>query len=150
MHTSLYCRYKVTADLGQGHLVLGKLSSSADLTMEEIASVKQLLQEANLKKGTLYHRVMINGIVYTSTNYHQFTKAMNDHIFTIVEGNVKFVASAQKYVSVCKVDCVNCSSPCQHIMIVKVLPILEYQIITETITGTTTQHHHRICQDSRY
>lgn len=146
--TQYTCRYHVTANLGQGHLVLGKVCSTAELTADEEAAIADVLSEANIKQGKLYHRVLINRVLYTSSSYHRCLSA-TDNVFCFVEGAMKFIGCAQKYVSVCSMNCNDCSAPCHHFAIVESLQILECQIVTDTISGSTTEHHHRVSH-SRY
>lgn len=115
------CRYRITSDLGQGHLVLGKLVfSSNGLTDLEATAIQNTFPTANLNRCIIYNRALINGTLYASTSYKRSTSKC-DYLLCVVNnaGISKTVGSAIKYVSFC-LDACSCSKYCQHIVIVKV------------------------------
>ena len=139
---SIDCRYQVTSSMGHGHLILGKLSNSTALTSEEIASIQLAFPGANLDQGTVYHRMMIDGVLYTSTNYQRHTTT-NDYVLCFSKANEKHFGFARKYFSMCNTTC-TCSSPCIHIVIVDSLKVRPCRFVMDTVAGATARHIHSI------
>ena len=101
-----------------------------------------------IKEDKLYHRIMINGVLYTSSGHHRSLNA-SDNVFCFVDDGGKLVGCVLKFVSICKSDCTDCFLPCQHMAIVESPEVCESHIVTNTISGATTKHHH-IVNTSRY
>ena len=97
-------RYAITFDVRQGHLVLGKVVNSNELVEARATVVCDAFTSANLANSVLYSRILISGIIYTSTLYKRFTTT-NDHIVRLKEGQQKLFESALKYVNFCKYNC---------------------------------------------
>lgn len=142
------CRYTVTADLGQAHLVLGKLTKSNGLTDAEATAVREIFPSAKLEDYVVYSRVLISGVLYTSTSYKRHT-ATNDHTLCLKQRLQKLFGSALKYLSFCTHNCTACSIFCTHVVIVHSHSILPCVISTDTITRATAQHIHCICSQPR-
>lgn len=107
-----------------------------------------ILPDANLDHSRVYYRVMIDGVLYTSTSYQRHTKT-NDHVLCFTEGEETLIGSARKYLSMCSTSCTTCSSPCNHVVIAELFPVHPCPLITDTITGATARHI--LCVDqSRY
>ena len=73
------CRYRVTANAGQGHLVLEKTSKLSELEDAEVVAIRGTFPSANLKDCIVYNRVLISGVMYTSTSYKRPITTI-DHI----------------------------------------------------------------------
>lgn len=137
------CRYSVTADLGQAHLVLGKLTKSSGLMAAEVSVVQETFPSAKLEDSIVYSRVLISGVMYTSTSYKRSTTT-NDHTLCLKQERQKLFGSALKYLSFCTHSCTACSKFCTHVVIINNHPIVPSLISTDTITGATAQHIHCI------
>ena len=132
-------RYAITSDIGQGHLVLGKLVNSNELVEAEATAVCDAFPRANLANCVLYSRVLISGIIYTSTSYKRSTTT-NDHTVCLKEGQQKLFGSALKYLSFCNYNCTKCPTFCTHVIVVNTYSVSPYCISNDTITGATAQH----------
>ena len=136
-------RYTVTADVGQGHLVLGKLATSNELVEAETTAVRDAFPGANLEDCIVYGRILISGVMYTSTSYKRSTST-NDHTVCLKQGQQKLFGSALKYLSFCAYNCTKCPTFCNHVIIVNNYSVIPYLISSDTITGATAQHIHRV------
>ena len=136
-------RYTVTADIGQAHLVLGKLATSNELVEAEATAVRDAFPCANLEDCIVYSRILISGVMHTSTSYKRSTTT-NDHTVCLKQGQQKLFGSALKYLSFCTSNCAKCSTFCTHVIIVNNYSVIPYLISSDTITGATAQHIHCI------
>lgn len=96
----------------------------------------------------LYHRVIISGILYTSSAYTR-SKIKNDSVLCFKKEGQKHFGRAKSYVSFCTNECLGCTEPCKHMVIVTAYGILPVNIGTDEITGATAQHVHCV-QPLRY
>ena len=136
-------RYTITADVGQAHLVLGKVATSKELVEAETTAVRDAFPYANLETCSVYGRILIPGVMYTSTSYKRSTTT-NDHTICLKVGEQKLFGSAVKYLSLCTYNCTKCSKYCTHVIIVKTYSVIPFLISSDTITGATAQHIHCI------
>ena len=125
------CRYSVTLDAGQGHLLLGKVSGSTELSDGEVAAVKHLCPSATLEGALVYFRVLVSGVVYTNQSYRQ--SSTNDYTLAF---NDNTIGKAVKYLSLCSSSCMRTYTA--HIVLVNVCQI-----------HSNTRHIHRILDCSR-
>lgn len=105
-------RYSVTANAGQGHLVLGKVSQPTQLSNAEVTAVHQLCPSATLEGALtyIYNRVLVSGVVYTNLSYRQ--SSTNDYTLLLKDGTI---AKAVKYLSFCSSSC---KTPDTHLVLV--------------------------------
>ena len=109
-------RYTVTADVGQGHLVLGKLATSKELVEAEAKAVRDAFPCGNLEDCIVYSRILISGVMYTSTSYKRSTST-NDHTCPLEARTAEVVwvrteVSQFLYLQLCQMS--NILYPCNH------------------------------------
>ena len=129
--------------------MIGKTQNSTHLSDEEVTSIKVKLPHVDLDSSIIYNRVMVNGVIYSSTSYHR-QNVTNDHVFCFRDRENKCIGSARKYLSVCNINCTSCSLPCSNLVIADVLKILPAQFIVDTISGATARHIHCVDHELRY
>ena len=134
--TYYICRYSITCELGQGHLVLGKVSGISVLTQEEMALLE--IYNINFSTVKLYHRVIHAGILYTSTSYNRRSKVKNDSVMLLKQEQQMFLGIAKHYLSFCSTNCTTCAAPCKHLAIIQLYNILPDRIGKDTLTILVT------------
>ena len=137
------CRYKVTATLQGGHLVVGRLSNFTDLNDEEIELIQGALPDAKLDHCIVYYRVLVNGVIYTSSCYQRHTTT-NDYVLCVGNKDELSFGYARKYLSTCKTTCTSCCSPCNNIVIVDMFQVVPCDFVTDTSSGATARHIHSV------
>ena len=129
------CRYAITSNLGCNHLIVGKKLDHNSLSEQDVIAIKQLLPNADIKKAIVYNRVLISGIIYTTTAYNKST-LRNDSIVCLCEDNERIFGIAKQYVSFANEDSVSD----EHVVLIYGLEILSDSIGTDVITGATARH----------
>ena len=143
----MFCRYSIIHAIGQNYLILGKINEAYLLTSDDILAIQEHTS-ISLPTVKLYHRIIISGTLYTSSAY-TCSKIKNDSVLcSKIEGQ-KYFGYAKCYSSFCTNECVGCTEPCKHIVIVTPYRVLPVNIGTDEITGATAQHMHCI-QPLRY
>lgn len=132
-------RYSITSDLGQSHLVLGKISNLSSLLPDELAL---LLSNCAIQQSTakVYHRVLISGILHTTTSYLR-SKVKSDCVLCFRQNGERIFGNAKHYLSYCTTSCTDCMKPCMHSVIVMCYQILPLDFRTD---GTIFRHVYRI------
>ena len=107
-------------NLGPDQLVIGKIYKSTDLSGEELAIISERFPSINLSRCISYNRLLISGVLYTSTSYTLATTKC-DYLISFKVGSSRAIASVEKYLSFCYESCQKCSdfSYCQHIVLAK-------------------------------
>ena len=134
----LVCRYSITVNAGEGHLVLGRVAQTSELTDPEQVEIHKLCPSAVLKNALVYHRVMVSGVVYTNESYRR-SATTNDYTLCFQDGTQKTIGTALKYLSFCSNNCKSCIAFCQHVVLVNL-----HDIITHT-----ARHIHSITNHTR-
>lgn len=135
----LECRYSITVNAGQGHLVLGRVTEPSEVTDPELMEVRKLCPSAMLEGALVYHRVMVSGVVYSNESYRR-SATTNDYTLCLQDGTQKTIGTALKYMSFCSKDCKSCTAFCQHVVLVNL-----HDIITHT-----ARHIHSIANHARW
>ncbi len=52
------------------------------------------------------------------------------------------VGYVTKYISLCLESCSSCSTSCTHLVIAKAFPVVQHNLIDDTITGAKAAHVH--------
>ena len=138
-------RYSVTCDLGQGHLILGKITEPSLLTSVDLVAIQGICSSFNQQTAKLYHRVLISGMVYTTSNYVR-SKIRKDNILCFNRNGQKIFGSAKQYVSFCTNQCTQCLQPCQHIVLINIFAEIQTNISEDTLTGATAKQVHCVHQ----
>ena len=134
----------MTASIGQGHQVLGKVMRSSTLNGTELAKLEVLLKSVDAGKCIVYGRVLISGTLYSSTMYNR-SDVTNDSIISLSSNGSTLIGTVQKYVSSCQQGCTSCceGTYCRHFTIVAVHPTYEFGVVDD-ITNATAPHVKRI------
>ena len=134
-------RYKITADVGERHKVLGKIMKYSVLTTTELDKLTSDVPDVDMSKCVVYGRVLISGVVYTSAIYHR-SEVTNDSIVRLQSAEV---GTIQKFVSCCKKDCTSCgeNTYCDHYIIASIHPSFPFGLADQT-AESTAQHIVRI------
>ena len=127
----------MTANIGQGHQVLGKVMRSSTLNGTELAKLEVLLESVDAGKCIVYGRVLISGTLYSSTMYN-CSDVMNDSIISLSSNGSTLIGTVQKYVSCCQQGCTSCceGTYCRHFTIIAVHPTYEFGVV-DAITNAT-------------
>ena len=104
------------------------------MAIQECSSIHQTTSK-------LYHRLLISGTIYTSSAYMR-SKTRKDSVLCFKRGGEKSFGNAKCYVSFCTNDCIGCTQPCKHVVIVNLYSILPINLSTDNITGATARHIH--------
>jgi hypothetical protein len=133
----------VTASIGQGHQVLGKVMRLSALSGTELAKLRALLESVDDGKCIVYGRVLISGMLYSNSMYNR-SDVTNDSIVSL-SNNV--IGTVQKYVSCCEQECTSCreceGTYCKHFAIVAIHPTHKFGVV-DNITNATAPHVKRI------
>ena len=135
---SLYYRYSITRDLNQSHLVLGKMGNLTSLQPDELAILSGYDMEQSTAK--IYHRVLISGILYTTSSYLR-AKVKSDCVLSFKRNGEWTFGIVKHYLSFCNTTCADCMKPCKHCVIITPYKILPLGFRPD---GTTIEHIHRI------
>lgn len=82
------CRYSITADIGDGHLVLGRKFSFSHLKEDDISAVLSIYPTADLLGCIVYQRLLISGVLYTSAAYSR-SQIKCDYLLCVIKGSSK-------------------------------------------------------------
>ena len=131
----------MTASIGQGHQVVGKVMRLSTLSGTKLAKLKKLLESVDDGKCIVYGRVLISGTLHSSAMYNR-SDVTND---SIISNGSTLIGTVQKYVSCCQQGCTSCweSTYCRHFTIVAVHPTYKFGVVDE-ITNATASHVNRI------
>ena len=128
-------------------MVLGRILDASVLTPPDLMAIQEICSCINQSTVKVYHRVLISGTVYTTSNYIR-SKIRNDYILCM-KRQKKIFGSAKQYISFCRSTCTNCRKPCQHVAIVSDFTEIAVNISTDTLTGAALKHIHCV-QPTRY
>ena len=142
---SLFFRYSVTCDLGQGHLILGKIIEPSVLTSVDLVAIQGICSNLDQQTAKIYHRALISGIVYTTANYAR-SKVRKDNILCFDRSGQKIFGNAQQYVSFCTNQCTQCPQPCKHVVLIHQFTEIQTNISDDTLTGATGKQVHCVYQ----
>ena len=98
-------RYKITADVGEGHKLLGKVMKYSVLTTTELDKLPSNVPDVDVSKCIVYGRVLLSGVVYTSSIYHR-SEVTNDSMVRLKSTEI---GTIQKFMSCCRKDCTSCN-----------------------------------------
>ena len=134
------CRYKVTAKIGQGHQVLGKVTRLSALTGTKLAKLRALFESVDDGKGIVYGRVLISGTLFSSAMYNR-SDITNDSIISLSSSGCTLIGMVQKYVSCCRQGCTSCCEHtyCKHFAIIAMHPMFEFGVV-DNITTASAPH----------
>ena len=112
------CRYTITDDAGNGHLVLGKSGKYEQLSSEEKEALSHVFSDDGCSV-IVYHRLLLHGVVYTNSSYKQSSTSNCTLAFVDdkIEMAMKYVScsSSEHFVLVQEYDTTN--GPVRHIKI---------------------------------
>ena len=144
VHTEFYyytgtCnRYSIVDNLEQDLFIIGKKNSTPKLSDEELSLLASVFPYIDLSHHYVeYHRLLKEGVIFTSTSYNRQTST-RDYIIFFIDGVVGF-AQKYMYISVCRKDCTLCRLPCTHAVIAEVFEKLDCDIITDSIRGASAR-----------
>lgn len=134
----------MTASIGQGHQVLGKVMKLCTLSGTELAKLRTLFESVYDGKGIVYGRVLISGTLYSSAMYNR-SDVTNDSIISLSGDGSTLIGTVQKYVSCCQQGCTSCcdNTYCKHFAIVAVHPTFKFGVV-DNVTNATAPHVKRI------
>ena len=134
----------MTASIGQGHQVLGKILKLCTLSGTELSRLKTLFECMDDRKGIVYGRVLIAGTLYSSAMYNR-SDVTNDSIISLSGNGGALIGTVQKYVSCCQRGCTSCGDDayCKHFAIVAIHPAFAFGVV-DSVTNATASHVQRI------
>ena len=114
-------RYTVTCDAGEGHLVLGKITTQSPSTaFKNAVSIHD--PSAQLVGSLWYDRLLLKSVVYCSTVRR--STCTDDSVVTLADGKVGVILT---FISYCSEGC-NCQvqgAKCKHLIITKLYNVLK-------------------------
>ena len=102
------------------------------LTENELHKLTDL-PSIDIGKSTVYSRVILSGVLYSSALYHR-SETTNDSVISIRRIGTTEIGTIQKFISCCTKDCTSCGvqSFCRHFTIVSTNQIHPFDQTSET------------------
>ncbi len=136
---SFFKRYNVSGKLEEGILIVGKQNDrSVDLTYSEKQALLVFYPHSEQTRIMIHKRLLVHNILFSSSSYQRQLSTC-DYVMYFDDGCVGYVT---KYISLCLESCLSCSTPCTHLVIAKAFPVVQHNLVDDTITGAKAAHVH--------